>query len=73
IRAVRVHIKHIAKGPLATLELIKHPGTIGRGLLEGNSATPIENPTNWSIFIAIGSMKLLPTTKMFLSGRMISR
>lgn len=44
IRTLSGHIQHIAFGPIASLESIKHLGTNGGGFLAGNSATPFENP-----------------------------
>ena len=43
IRTLSGHIQHIAFGPIASLESIKHLGTNGGGFLAGNSATPFEN------------------------------
>lgn len=73
IRTLSGHIQHIAFGPIASLESIKHLGTNGGGFLAGNSATPFENPNIWSNFIEMGSMMLLPMSMLFLFGRMLSR
>ena len=63
-------IQEIASGPIAALESIKHLGTNGGGFLGANSATPLENPTIISNIIELFSMMILPTSCIFVFGKM---
>ncbi|MGZ1534435.1 potassium-transporting ATPase subunit KdpA [Staphylococcus argenteus] len=73
IRTLSGQIQHIAIGPIASLESIKHLGTNGGGFLGGNASTPFENPNIWSNFIEMGSMMLLPLAILFLFRRMLTK
>lgn len=66
-------VQHIAYGPMASLESIKHIGTNGGGFLGANSATPFENPTVWSNYIEMLSMMLIPGALVLLFGRMLTK
>ena len=63
-------LQDIASGPIAALESIKHLGTNGGGFLGANSATPLENPTILTNLAELYSMMLLPTSCVFVFGRM---
>ncbi|MGD8190578.1 potassium-transporting ATPase subunit KdpA [Brevibacillus ginsengisoli] len=60
----------IARGPVASLESIKHLGTNGGGFFGANSAHPFENPTPFSNVLEILSMFLLPASLPFAFGAM---
>ncbi|WP_035294744.1 potassium-transporting ATPase subunit KdpA [Brevibacillus thermoruber] len=62
--------QQIARGPVASLESIKHLGTNGGGFFGVNSAHPYENPTPISNVIEILSMFLLPASLPFAFGHM---
>jgi K+-transporting ATPase ATPase A chain len=51
----------ITRGPVASLESIKHIGTNGGGYFGTNSSHPFENPTPLSNLMEILCMLLLPT------------
>ncbi|MEH7414738.1 potassium-transporting ATPase subunit KdpA [Neobacillus drentensis] len=61
----------ITRGPVASLESIKHLGTNGGGYFGTNSAHPFENPTPLSNLIEILCMLLLPTALVYTFGVMI--
>lgn len=64
-------IQTITRGPVASLESIKHIGTNGGGYFGTNSAHPFENPTPLTNLIEILSMMLLPTALVYAFGVMI--
>ncbi|MDP4164126.1 MAG: potassium-transporting ATPase subunit KdpA [Bacillota bacterium] len=61
----------ITRGPVASLESIKHLGTNGGGYFGTNSAHPFENPTPLSNLMEILCMLLLPTALVYAFGVMI--
>ena len=61
----------IAMGPVAALEIIKHIGTNGGGILGANSSTPIENPTIISDLVELYSMMILPGACVIMFGKMV--
>ncbi|MDQ6598013.1 potassium-transporting ATPase subunit KdpA [Bacillus salipaludis] len=61
----------ITRGPVASLESIKHIGTNGGGYFGTNSAHPFENPTPLSNLMEILCMLLLPTALVYAFGVMI--
>lgn len=61
----------ITRGPVASLESIKHIGTNGGGYFGTNSAYPFENPTPLSNLMEILCMALLPTALVYAFGVMI--
>ena len=61
----------ITRGPVASLESIKHIGTNGGGYFGTNAAHPFENPTALSNFVHILCMMLLPTALVYAFGVMI--
>lgn len=61
----------ITRGPVASLESIKHLGTNGGGFFGTNSAHPFENPTPLTNLVEILCMLLLPTALVYAFGVMI--
>jgi K+-transporting ATPase ATPase A chain len=61
----------ITRGPVASLESIKHIGTNGGGYFGTNSAHPFENPTPLTNIVEILCMLLLPTALVYAFGVMI--
>ncbi len=59
------------KGPIASLVSIMQLGTNGGGYFGANSAYPLQNPTQISDFFEIGLMMFIPTSILFLFGRMV--
>lgn len=57
--------QQIARGPVASLESIKHLGTNGGGFFGVNAAHPFENPTPFSNILHILSMLFIPTSIVF--------
>lgn len=64
-------VQTITRGPVASLESIKHLGTNGGGFFGTNAAHPFENPTPLTNLIHILSMMLLPTALVYAFGVMI--
>lgn len=62
--------QQIARGPVASLESIKHLGTNGGGFFGVNSSHPFENPTPLSNVIEIISMFIIPAALPFTFARM---
>ena len=56
------------RGPVASLESIKHLGTNGGGFFAQNSAAPYENPTPVTDAIETGAMLLLPISLIYAFG-----
>ncbi|SDH65429.1 K+-transporting ATPase ATPase A chain [Aneurinibacillus thermoaerophilus] len=61
----------ITRGPVASLESIKHLGTNGGGYFGTNAAHPFENPTPLTNLLHILFMLLLPTSLIYAFGVMI--
>ena len=61
----------ITRGPVASLESIKHLGTNGGGYFGMNAAHPFENPTALTNLVHILSMMLLPTALVYAFGVMV--
>ncbi|MFJ7754596.1 potassium-transporting ATPase subunit KdpA [Peribacillus muralis] len=62
--------QHIARGPVAALESIKHIGTNGGGFFGVNSAHPFENPNGFTNVLEILSMFLIPAALPLTFGYM---
>ena len=62
--------QQIARGPVASMESIKHLGTNGGGFFGANSAHPYENPTPLTNVIEILAMFLLPASMPLAFGHM---
>lgn len=60
--------QHIAIGPVAALESIKHLGTNGGGFFGANSAHPFENPSPLTNVIEILSMWVLSASLPYTYG-----
>ncbi|MFE4713759.1 potassium-transporting ATPase subunit KdpA [Paenibacillus sp. NPDC056722] len=60
--------QHIAIGPVASLESIKHLGTNGGGFFGANSAHPFENPSPLTNVLEILSMWMLPAALPYTYG-----
>jgi len=63
----------IPLGPAASQVAIKQLGTNGGGFFGANSAHPFENPTPLSNFLQMLAIVLLPSSLVFMYGRMIGR
>ncbi|MBR8839216.1 MAG: potassium-transporting ATPase subunit KdpA [Stigonema ocellatum SAG 48.90 = DSM 106950] len=61
----------IARGPVASLESIKHIGTNGGGFFNQNSAHPFENPTPLTNTLEIMSMLLIVPALTYTFGTMV--
>lgn len=62
--------QHIARGPVAALETIKHLGTNGGGFFGVNSAHPFENPNGFTNVLEILLMFLIPAALPLTFGYM---
>jgi potassium-transporting ATPase potassium-binding subunit len=60
----------IAMGPVASQEAIKMLGTNGGGFFNVNSAHPFENPTQFTNFLEMLLVLLIPAALIFTYGRM---
>lgn len=65
--------QQISRGPVASLESIKHLGTNGGGFFGVNAAHPFENPTPFSNVIHMLSMLLIPMAIPFTFGYMTKK
>jgi K+-transporting ATPase ATPase A chain len=63
----------IARGPVASLESIKHLGTNGGGFFNVNAAHPFENPTPFTNTIHIFSMLLIVPALTYTFGKFLGR
>jgi hypothetical protein len=63
--------QHITGGPVASQEIIKELGTNGGGFYNANSAHPFENPTNWTNWLQIFLILLIPFSLPRVFGRMV--
>ncbi|MEM0138801.1 MAG: potassium-transporting ATPase subunit KdpA [Thermoplasmatales archaeon] len=61
----------IYRGPIASLVSIMQLGTNGGGYFGINSAYPLQNPSQVSDIFEISLMMLIPTSLLFLFGRVI--
>ncbi len=61
----------IPLGPVASQIAIKQLGTNGGGFFGVNSAHPFENPTPLSNFLGMIAILLIPSSLVFMYGRMI--
>jgi potassium-transporting ATPase potassium-binding subunit len=59
----------IARGPVASQEIIKELGNNGGGFFNANSAHPFENPTPLTNFIELVAMFALPFALTYAFGR----
>ena len=63
-------ISTLYRGPVASLESIKHLGTNGGGFFAQNSAYPFENPTPLTNVIEIVAMLIIPISLLYTFGVM---
>ena len=63
----------IARGPVASLESIKHLGTNGGGYFNVNAAHPFENPTPFTNTLHIFSMLLIVPALTYTFGKFLRR
>lgn len=63
----------IARGPVASLESIKHVGTNGGGYFNTNAAHPFENPTPLTNTLHILSMLLITPALTYTFGRFLQQ
>lgn len=61
----------MARGPVASQEVIKMLGTNGGGFFNVNSAYPFENPTAFSNFAEMLLIIVIPASLPFTFGRMV--
>jgi potassium-transporting ATPase potassium-binding subunit len=61
----------LAVGPAASQIAIKQLGTNGGGFFNVNSAFPFENPTQFSNFVEVLFILLIPAALVFTFGRMV--
>jgi K+-transporting ATPase ATPase A chain len=61
----------LALGPVASQEAIKQLGTNGGGFFNVNSAMPFENPTQFSNFVEVLMILLIPAALTATFGRMV--
>ena len=59
------------KGPIASLVSIMQLGTNGGGYFGANSAYPLQNPSQLSDLFEMALMMFIPTSLLFLFGRMV--
>ncbi|MBW4632028.1 MAG: potassium-transporting ATPase subunit A [Iphinoe sp. HA4291-MV1] len=60
--------QYIARGPVASFEIIKQLGENGGGFFGANSAHPFENPNGISNFIEIIAMLCIPAALIYTYG-----
>ena len=63
--------QHITGGPVASQEVIKEFGTNGGGFYNANSSHPFENPTNWTNWLQLFLILLIPFSLPRVFGRMV--
>ena len=68
IETLEGRIQYIARGPVASWEMIKMLGENGGGFFAANSAHPFENPNGASNLIEIIAMLAIPTSLIYTYG-----
>lgn len=63
----------IARGPVASMEVIKELGTNGGGYFNANGAHPFENPTGLTNFLSIILILSVPVALTRVFGEMVGR
>ncbi len=61
----------IARGPVASQEVIKQLGTNGGGFFGANGAHPFENPTGLTNFLSIVLILCIPVALTYTFGKMV--
>src|SRR3954469_15165611 len=65
------HAATLARGPVASQEVIKELGTNGGGFFNVNSAAPLENPSGLTNFFEMWLILAIPASLTFTYGRMV--
>lgn len=68
VETLEGRIQYIARGPVASWEIIKMLGENGGGFFTANSAHPFENPNGASNLIEIIAMLAIPTSLIYTYG-----
>ena len=68
VETLEGRIQYIARGPVASWEMIKMLGENGGGFFTANSAHPFENPNGASNLIEIIAMLAIPTSLIYTYG-----
>ena len=68
VETLEGRIQYIARGPVASWEMIKMLGENGGGFFAANSAHPFENPNGASNLIEIIAMLAIPTSLIYTYG-----
>lgn len=63
----------IQRGPIASFEVIKQLGNNGGGYFAVNAAHPFENPNEWTNYIQLFLMLLLPMSLPFIYGEIAGK
>jgi K+-transporting ATPase ATPase A chain len=63
--------QELPMGPVASQEAIKELGTNGGGFFNSNSAHPFENPTEFSNFLEIAAILLIPLALTYTFGALV--
>ena len=61
----------IPRGPIGFMEAVKQLGTNGGGFLNGNSATPFENPTGLTNWLSMYLILAIPVALTYTFGKMV--
>ena len=69
VRTLEGAVQTIARGPIASQEIIKELGNNGGGFLNANSAHPYENPTPLTNLVEMIAMFAIPFALTFTFGR----
>ena len=64
-------VADMARGPVASQEVIKELGTNGGGFFNVNSAYPFENPTGFSNLVEMFLILCIPASLTYTYGRMV--
>jgi potassium-transporting ATPase potassium-binding subunit len=64
-------VADLARGPVASQEVIKELGTNGGGFFNVNSAYPFENPTGFSNLLEMFLILCIPASLTYTYGRMV--
>jgi potassium-transporting ATPase potassium-binding subunit len=68
VQTIEGQQQEIARGPVASLESIKHIGNNGGGFFNANSGHPFENPSPVTNIIEILLMLLIPASMIYVLG-----
>ena len=71
IHTLRGGTQTLARGPVASQEVIKELGTNGGGFFNVNSAMPFENPSGLTNFVELLLILVIPAGLTYTYGRMV--